>query len=218
MTLIERTPAGSGDGASAPPADVTLVGTVAGPSGTSYAIFFDKQSNKQKVLRIGEDVFNIGILKAVSPISVDIDAQGRILTFYLPFNKPPVGAGVQTQAPQPSGGKGISRSGGDNSWVIDQRALNAVLNDMEKVLTDARLLPYMEGGKIVGFRMSEVKPNGIFGMIGLKNGDVLLKVNDFPIDSPEKGVQLLNGLRGESQITLDIIRGNRPQRLSYQIR
>jgi len=89
---------------------------------------------------------------------------------------------------------------------------------MDKVLTDARLLPYSDGGKIIGFRISEIKPGGVFSLIGIQNGDVLLRVNDYEINSPEKGVQLLNGLKGESRLSLDLIRNSQPLKLQYQIR
>ena len=52
----------------------------------------------------------------------------------------------------------------------------------------------------------------------VKQGDVLLRVNDYEINSPEKGVQLLNGLKGESRLSLDLIRNSQPLKLQYQIR
>ena len=72
----------------------------------------------------------------------------------------------------------VSIKTGKSEWLLDQRALNNVLNDMEKVLTDAKLLPYYnKGGKVVGFRASEIKPDGVFSLIGLQNGDILLELS-----------------------------------------
>ncbi|MEK6532240.1 MAG: PDZ domain-containing protein, partial [Deltaproteobacteria bacterium] len=92
-----------------------------------------------------------------------------------------------------------------------------VRGNMGKVVTDARLMPYSEEGKISGFKISEIKQGGVFSLIGLREGDVLVKVNDYAIDSPEKGVQLLTGLKGETSLTLDIIRNNKAKQLHYQI-
>jgi general secretion pathway protein C len=54
--------------------------------------------------------------------------------------------------------------------------------------------------------------------VGLKNGDVLMKINDFPIDSPEKAIQSFMTLKGQNRIKLDLIRDSAPTSLSYDIR
>ena len=101
---------------------------------------------------------------------------------------------------------------------MDRRALDEALSDMGKLLTQARILPYRVNGATKGFRLSSVHRSGVFALIGLRSGDILLKVNDYPIDSPEKGIQLLSGLKGESSIELDILRGGKPTKLNYEIR
>jgi general secretion pathway protein C len=102
--------------------------------------------------------------------------------------------------------------------LIDQRALNAALDNIGQAMTDARLLPSMKDGKVEGFRVSEVKPAGIFGMVGIKNGDTLMRINDFSIDSPEKAIQSLASLKGQNRIKLDLVREGQPTTLNYEIR
>jgi len=104
------------------------------------------------------------------------------------------------------------------SYVIDQRALNAALDNIGQAMTDARLLPNAKDGKVEGFNLSEVKPNGVFGMVGLKNGDTLLRINDFNLDSPDKAMQSFVALKGQSRIKLDLVRDGRPLTLNYDIR
>ncbi len=215
INLIARETAGQKVSANV---DIALIGTVVGKSGMSYAIFQVPQTKKQGISMPGDRVFDVGILKTIEADRVTIDSDGRVLTFYLPQEKPPGSAGAPAmQASGSPGFSGISRKSG-SEWAIDHRALDNVLNNMGEVLTDARLLPYSDNGKIAGFRVSEIKPNGVFSLIGLKDGDILVKVNDYNIDSPEKGVQLLTGLRGESSISIDIIRNGQPTRLNYEIR
>jgi general secretion pathway protein C len=55
-------------------------------------------------------------------------------------------------------------------------------------------------------------------MLGIKNGDVLLKMNDFPIDSPEKAIQSFVSLKGQNKIRLDLIRDGQPTTVNYDIR
>jgi general secretion pathway protein C len=109
-------------------------------------------------------------------------------------------------------------STGAGSFVIDQRALNAALDNPTQAMTDARLLPSQKDGKVEGFRASEVKPTGLFAMIGIKNGDVLLRLNDFPMDAPDKALQSFIALKGQSKLKLDLIRDGKPTTFNYDIR
>jgi len=221
LTLIGASVEGNEDVVNATDGTITLIGTMISRQGNSYAIFYEKGSNKQRVFKKGEEVFTIGVLTGIEYHRAVINAKGRMLTYSMPFgdadnkqNKPAAVPYTDATADKTS----LSHKIREFEWVIDQKALNGVLNDMDKVLTDARLLPYSDGGKIIGFRISEIKPGGVFSLIGIQNGDVLLRVNDYEINSPEKGVQLLNGLKGESRLSLDLIRNSQPLKLQYQIR
>jgi general secretion pathway protein C len=171
-------------------------------------------------------VFNAGILTGIEKERAYLSIGGKTTSFPMPtveINNLPIKEGIQKKNAALGRSRNnrslvVSKKTGEREWIVDQRALSKTLENMGKVLTDARLLPYSKGGKINGFRLTQVKPRGIFGLIGLKNGDIILRVNDYEIDSPEKGMQLLTGLRGESRITLDIIRGGKPIKLNYQIR
>ncbi|HLC17555.1 MAG TPA: type II secretion system protein GspC [Thermodesulfobacteriota bacterium] len=214
---------------SAPGQDSTLLlaGTVMGITGTGYAIFEKKDSGVQELFRKGEKVFDAGVLTNIEKDRVHISRGGRTFTYVMPIvsmtGQPaearPSAARV-APGPPASGDTSsiVSEKTGERQWIIDQRAFEKTFENMGQVLTDARLLPYSEEGEVVGFRLSEVRPSGVFALIGLKNGDVLMRVNDFTIDSPEKGMQLLSGLKGESSITVDIIRGGQPVKLNYEIR
>ncbi len=102
--------------------------------------------------------------------------------------------------------------------MIDQRALDAALDNIGQAMTDARLLPNSVDGKVEGFNVSEVKPGGLFAMVGINNGDTILSINDFALDSPEKAMQTLVSLKGQSRIKLDLIRDGRPTTFTYDIR
>ena len=63
-----------------------------------------------------------------------------------------------TSPSAPSGA--LATAVGTGSYVVDQRALNAALDNIGQAMTDARLLPSSKEGKVEGFRVSEVKPAG----------------------------------------------------------
>jgi len=120
--------------------------------------------------------------------------------------------------PNPAaGGPGV-RKVSDNKWMVDQREMLASTENMSQALTQARALPYMEQGKTVGFRISEIVPGSIYEKIGLQNGDVIQRVNSQDVDDPAKFFQLYQGLRTERSITIDLLRSGQRQTLNYEIR
>jgi general secretion pathway protein C len=199
--------------AGTPLTDLTLLGTARGSFRETFALIRKNSSQEERVFRLGDRVFDLGRLSAVQKETVTIQVNGQPAQLATP--SAPASASPQPAAPTP--GRLASQVSG-SGYVIDQRALNAALDNVGQAMTDARMIPSMKDGKVEGFRVAEVKPAGIFGMVGLKNGDVLLRINDFPIDSPEKAIQSLASLKGQNRIKLDLIRDGQPSTFTYDIR
>jgi general secretion pathway protein C len=217
LTPIVAKNAGKPDAAAFNLSDFTLLGTAQGSPRESFALVQKNSSKEERVFRVGDTVFNIGPLALVRKDYVEIQTGATRTKLTTPAA--PSLAGPATPAPPgvaPSGSLASQTSSGN--FVIDQRALNAALDNIGQAMTDARLLPSIKDGKVEGFRASEVKPQGIFGTIGIKNGDILLRMNDFPIDSPEKAIQSFATLKGQSRIKLDLIRDGQPTTFNYDIR
>lgn len=199
--------------------DLLLQGTAVGSFRETFALIQKNSTKEERVFRLGDTVFDIGPLVSVKSDTAQILVGGKRVTILTPMA---VAAGAAVPAPvaplAESKGSGLATPVGAGNYVIDQRALNAALDNIGQAMTDARLLPSMKDGKVEGFRASEVKPQGIFGMIGMKNGDVLLRINDFQIDSPEKAIQSFATLKGQSRIKLDMIRDGQPTTFNYDIR
>jgi general secretion pathway protein C len=172
-------------------------------------------SKEERVFRLGDQVFDIGPLATVSKEMVEITSGGQKIQVLTPQA---IAADAAKAPQQQAVAGGIATPTGSGSFVVDQRALNAALDNIGQAMTDARLIPSAKDGKVEGFRASEVKPGGIFGMVGIRNGDVLLRINDFPIDSPEKAIQSFASLKGQTRIKLDLIRDGQPTTFTYEIR
>jgi len=194
--------------------DLVLLGTVLGSFRETFALVMKTSSKEERVFRLGEKVFDAGPLLAVKWDLIEIERGGKRTPIRMPSPQ-----ATPTTAPPPGMIPGMSvAQTGAGSFVIDQKALNATLDNIGQAMTDARLLPSMKDGKVEGFRISEVKPAGVFGMVGIKNGDVLLRINDFAIDSPEKAVQSLAALKGQTRLKLDLVRDGQPTVFQYEIR
>lgn len=103
-------------------------------------------------------------------------------------------------------------------FVVDHREVVASTENLSQLLTQARALPFVEKGKTVGFRISEIVPGSLYEKIGLQNGDVIQKINSQDVDDPGKFFQLYQGLKEERNISIDLVRGGQRQTLSYEIR
>ena len=221
-TQGKLTPITPGGGTKAAPAisqgDLLLLGTALGSFRETFALVQKASSKEERVFRLGDTVFDLGPLVAVRKEAADLRVGGRTVTLTTPMG----GSSGASPAPAAPGGQvvagGLAAQTGAGSYVIDQRALNASLDNIGQAMTDARLLPSLKEGKVEGFRVSEVKPQGIFGTVGIRNGDVLLRINDFPIDSPEKAIQSFVTLKGQNRIKLDLVRDGQPTTFTYDIR
>jgi len=71
------------------------------------------------------------------------------------------------------------------------------------LLASARILPVYESGTMVGLRISHIMPDSFWDQTGLQNGDVIVRVDDVSIDSPESSVAVITILSSKSEFRLD---------------
>ncbi len=232
--LIPITPPGAGEAAGGDavslPKDLLLMGTVVGLGG--YAVFEKKGNGKEEIFKVGDDVFGSGILKAVRREEVVLLMDGREMVFEIPTERLQLlrarnrfangmrddNRGAVNPFPLSAQTQRLSKKVGKDEWLIDRKAVLKAVEDMGQILSDARLTPNLVEGKVNGFRITEIRRRGVFDAIGLKNGDILVSVNGYAIDGPEKAVQVLSGLKGETNIDLDVIRRGRKMSFHYQMK
>ncbi len=218
LTPVLNAPAAAQAAPTTAPAELLLLGTVVGSFRESFALVRHTTKNEERVFRLGDLVFDAGRLAEVGRERAFIVVNGKKVELLTPMTPPMAAPAVHGQgAAQGPPAQAVANLGGGN-FVIDQRALNHALDNPAQAMTDARLLPSQKDGKVEGFRASEVKPGGLFAMIGIRNGDVLVRLNDFPVDSPDKALQSFIALKGQSRLKLDIVRDGQPQTLNYDIR
>ncbi len=214
LTTIVRESTVTGSTAT-PVTDLLLLGTVLGSFRETYAMVQKTSSKEERLFRLGERVFDAGLLLAVKSDRIEIELGGKRTTVCMPTSATTAASVAAPPGTMPGSAVAQTSAG---SYVIDQKALNATLDNIGQAMSDARLLPSMKEGKVEGFRISEVKPAGVFGMVGMKNGDVLLRINDFAIDSPEKAIQSMAALKGQTRLKLELLRDGQPTTFNYDIR
>jgi len=202
----------SAAGPSSSKMQISLMGTIAGRREASYAIFSDG-AGQQDVFRPGEQVFGLGQLKKVEKARVIINSGGKDIAIDLAEI-----TAVKEVKAGPGSAAAFGRKTGATSYQVDQQRVQQAIEKPDQIMTDARFIPNVVEGRQQGFILRELKPGGIYQSLGLQNEDILLKINEYDISSPDKALQAFIALRGLDRADLDIIRHGSKMTMTYQIR
>jgi len=130
---------------------------------------------------------------------------------------PPPVVAPSGSAPGKEYGKGV-RKVSANAYEIPQNELNEAFENLSEISTQARMVPAFEDGKPIGFRVFSVRPNSVFSKIGLENGDIIMRVNGYDLNSPEKVLEMYPKLKTGQEFTIDMKRGGSPMTLNYSVK
>ncbi|MFW5640437.1 MAG: PDZ domain-containing protein, partial [Thermodesulfobacteriota bacterium] len=73
-------------------------------------------------------------------------------------------------------------------------------------------------GKPDGLTLTRIRRNSIFRRLGLRNGDIITGVDGEPIESVDDALKFYNNLKSASDVSLEIKRRGRGQKMEYSIR
>ncbi len=221
-----------------------IAGVVAERPRFSLATIADLNSRETHVLGVGDEVSGVRLL-SVERVRDDHDATGngfRVVAIvcnggtkeYLDF-EPGVGGPEapmasanlgyaplpprpMAQAPVPGGGQleGV-RQLGENRYEVDRKVIDATLSDLNKIATQARIVPSFENGVANGFKLFSIQPGSLYASIGIQNGDVIQRVNGYEINSPDKALEILQKLRESPNGSIAGKRGGVPFQIGYNV-
>jgi general secretion pathway protein C len=122
-----------------------------------------------------------------------------------------------TAAPAVVSNTGIEKHG-ENEFVIERPEVDKAMENLNQLFTQIRAVPHFQDGKASGFRLFAIRQDSLFEKIGLKNGDIISRINGNELTDPARAMSLIQELRGEGRITVDVNRNRQPTTLSYEIR
>jgi general secretion pathway protein C len=201
------------------PLSMTLVGTVAGGPKHSFAVLREGGSKEEHLYRLGDPVGADGMLKEIRRNEVVVLRSGGVReTLRVSWKEE--GPGKKSAAPsRASLPEAPAPSTEGTSFTIDRQEVEEALQNLPALLTKARVVPHLNReGKSEGFRIISIKPDSFYQRIGLINGDVIQQVNGVEIKDPTTFMSVFNQLRNESNITLDLVRRNKRETFTYEIR
>jgi type II secretion system protein C len=207
------TPEASGSAKTLSSGSYRVVGTIIGSETHSWAILEEGADRKQRIARIHEYVDG-GKIVQIARNRIVIQRQGKEEVISLfeekipprPMASPPLPAGEVV--------KRLSA----NRFLVNREDVSSAVGNINQFMTQARIKPNFEMGRPSGFSVSEVQPGSLMEKLGLRNNDVVKKVNGQAINKPEDVFQAYSQLQRDSNIELEIERGGRSEILRYEIR
>jgi len=214
-TTISSAREPSGSPGAATGGNYKLVGTITGPGAYSYAIIQDGADRKQKIYRIHENIDG-GKIISISRDRILIKRQGEIeiLSF---IEKEKEIRPKAAATPAPPTGEVVKRLSASR-FLINREDVSAFVGNINQFMTQARFKPHFVMGQPGGYSISEIVPGSLIEKIGLRNNDVVKKVNGQMINKPEEVFQAYSQLLRDSNIEVEIERGGRSEVFRYEIR
>jgi general secretion pathway protein C len=218
---------------------LALVATiVSANSRLSAATVFNTQTFRSGSYGIGDGIPDAGQVRRVHSRSVDFwnKSSNRLERIdLLGAAGAPVAANTPVQAPvpatiaQPSDpanpdgellaavDKGIKKID-ETRYDIDRALVDKLLSDPSAVARWARMVPSIKDGKPNGFKMYAIRPNTLFGKLGMQNGDTITAINGFDMSSPDKALEVYTKVRSASSLNVSVIRRGQNMTMDYSIK
>jgi general secretion pathway protein C len=197
-------------------AKLRLIGVVMGDQRGVFAIVEDLSSKQQTLYRLHDAVLDLGEVTEIRRNGVVIRQDNVEELLELGLSDHLTGAGgssgtVSAPASTPTSGTPMRK-------VVDRREVEQAMNDLPKLLSQARAAPHMVNGAINGYRLDYIAPASFYEKIGVQTGDVLQRVNGVDIRDPSTMLNLLQQLKNEQIVKLDVVRNNQRSTITYELR
>lgn len=194
---------------------LTLRGVIAGVGRSSWAIIADR-GGSEETYGIDSPLPGGAVLKEIFADRVILLRNNRFETLRLPEDADVGSSSPVRRAPprrtssrsssHSSAPKGaVTRMGPEVSTVVKDYK-KKLLDDPQSVMGVVRAEPYRRGGKLSGYRIFPGKDKELMSKVGLRPGDVVTGVNGINLDSPLKGLEIMQQVTDAKEVSVDVLR------------
>lgn len=103
----------------------------------------------------------------------------------------------------------------ESRWQVSKAVASNARANLNSLLQTARMIPEINNGKTVGFKLVAIDKGSLLEKIGLRVGDLIVEINQVKLDSPEKALQIFQQVREANNITLGMMRDGKPETFEY---
>ncbi|MBI3078813.1 MAG: hypothetical protein HYY85_17805 [Deltaproteobacteria bacterium] len=203
---LKEQPAPTGAQPAAPPRPapppLRLLGTVVGEATGPYAVIHDESSNKQQLIRIRDRLADGWLVAEIRREQVVLQAGKERHLLEMKYGQ--MGAGAPRQEARPAPGPLARPPAAPQEDQVGQ------------VLSQANFMTFHNNGRPDGAVVAGVLQGPVFEELGLRQGDLIKRINGQEVTTGEAARQLLTDLiRNRRGMTVEVLRGNEMQTLTY---
>lgn len=177
---------------------ISIVGVIAAER-SGVALIRTQQGVPPVVVRAGEKIANDIVVYKISRDFVDLKIRGRLerarvgeeLT-YKDSIRSTIYSGIERQ--------------GNQVRITSQLREQIVRRDLGKVLMQAAAVPYYINGNLRGFRLWDIDAGSVYDLVGFKDGDIVMAINESEIVDVGGTVRMLQSLRDQDQASVKVVR------------
>lgn len=200
-----------------------LVGTiVANDPRWSMAVILDQEKSQTSIYRVGDPIMGEAKIHSIYSQRVYV-LHGGIREYIELPEKGAKGVAAAHGAPNPAaqadaGADTVNvKKLGPDSYAIDRSEIDKTLSNLNTIAMQARIVPSFTNGEADGFKLFAIRPGSLYSKMGIENGDVIQKINGFPMNSPDKALEVYQKLKTSDSIEVELNRAGQRKRLTYQI-
>ena len=110
-----------------------------------------------------------------------------------------------------------SRSRNVKKVRLRKREVLTASSNLGVLMTKLNLSPYSKDGKLVGYRVNWVAPKSLFDRVGLRRGDIIVRINGEKVTDVSKLLAMYSNINNVSVVTIDIIRRGKRETLLVEL-
>jgi len=188
---------------------LVLRGVFSGEDGSASGAIIAAPTGKQSFYALGADLPGGAVLKEVHARHIVLLRNGNLETLRLPSDKiKDVGSEAANNTRLP-----VGRSQPQQSLYEYRKTL---LENPQQLADVVQARPYRRDG-VRGYQVNPGRDPALFSRLGLQPNDVIVAVNNIKLDNPARGLSVLQTLKQDGPVTVDVLRAGVTQTLSIDI-
>ncbi|OQY00812.1 MAG: hypothetical protein B6I26_05910 [Desulfobacteraceae bacterium 4572_130] len=186
--------------------NLKLIGTVtgAGAKTRAFAVIEDKSTHKQLLFHEKDNVYNVAILKII--------LRKKVILFY--NNEEWV---LEMDSKDNNNLFSKTKPNSSEKIILKRSFVNNAIGNMNNLVKQIKIKPYFSRGKPSGFLVSRIKRNSLFQKMGLKNGDVIIKIDGKEINSIDDALEIYHKINAISDINIELQRQGKTKEINYHV-
>lgn len=102
-------------------------------------------------------------------------------------------------------------------YRVLRAALARELDAPYQLGASCRIVPTIHAGRPAGFKLYAIRPNSLFGRLGLQNGDLIERINGTELTTPDRALEIYTQVRQARLVRVDVERRGVPTQLVYDV-